>query len=80
MTKEELQKERRDWWKTVYLERLAKDKAPEKAADKALRIFDNRFKEVNDKPDKLNEYHKKELKKFHELISNIDGKDKSLTE
>ena len=49
MTKEEISildkfgKERRDWWRTVYLESLSKFKEPKQPADKALRIFDKRF-------------------------------------
>jgi len=45
MNLEEFQKERRDWWKTVYLETSVKVNEPKNAADRALRIFDKRFRQ-----------------------------------
>ena len=50
MNRDEFLKERRDWWKTVYLETSVKVSDPKKAADSALRIFDKRFRqETGDK-------------------------------
>jgi len=67
MDAEKFQKERRDWWKTVYLDATNNRSGsvkPDKEADKALRFFDKRFKQEKDKCDELRQYHERELTDF----------------